>query len=383
MSAITYAAAEGDTAAPKMVKGNSLLLLYSIIPVLLFVVLFDYAIFDNQLRDLWLPTTPTDLLIWAVIFNFPHIVSSVVTLADQEYLNFYGKKLAKGLLVIVGGVVLVNVAAPMLLSPRQSDLMFQGFFIFYTVYTMYHVLSQQYGIGWMMMRAARDRIFQSFRWLSVLSASLMYIMIFGERVLSEVSGFGYSGYGLALIAVSVLTALTVAAGLWLLSRSQTKLGTMYLASNVAMFVATYAFLVLDYPMFVIMVPRFVHDVTAFMIYSVHDDNRNRDEYRNSIYRFLKFLPIAPMFLCFPLAIVLANGVECGVYMLDAALGFSAPFNSECFIREFYAPPATNGLPYNMKIWMQVMFIVGLFHYYIESFVWRRDSIHRHSAGFQL
>src|SRR5690554_867538 len=49
--------------------------------------------FNNQLRDQVLPKNPSALAIWTVIFIFPHITSSLITLLDKDYLSFY-KKLA-------------------------------------------------------------------------------------------------------------------------------------------------------------------------------------------------------------------------------------------------------------------------------------------------
>jgi hypothetical protein len=111
-----------------------------------------------------------------------------------------------------------------------------------------------------------------------------------------------------------------------------------------MLVAVYAFWELGYSVFVIMVPRFVHDITAFYIYAVHDHNRNLQARHNYIYRSFSFL--SPLILCPALAIV-----------LSAVLGPNT---------WFVAP----------------LIIITLLHYYTESFIWRGDTPHRRQIAFQ-
>jgi hypothetical protein len=125
--------------------------------------------------------------------------------------------------------------------------------------------------------------------------------------------------------------------------SKSPKGTLYLYANLAMLVAVYAFWELGYAVFVIMIPRFVHDITAFYIYAVHDHNRNLQTRHNYIYRSFAFA--SPLILCPVLAIAMSAVLESYVW--------------------FVAP----------------LLIITLLHYYTESFIWRGDSPHRRQVAF--
>ena len=380
------ASTPGMDTVPRMaktfqVKSPLLLSLYGIIPLSFLIVLADYLFFGFQLRDKYLPNNPAALVMWAVIFNFPHIVSSMVTLADDEYIPFYKKRLTKALLIIVISVLTVNILFPLALPGPAAMVTTLLFFAVFATYTMYHVLSQQFGITMMLMQAKPGgRDYEIWRWLATVAATSMYAMVFVRYNLEAVNIAGYTAYQLAQGLAGIFVALAVIQGFRLSRQSKRELGSWYMYSNLAMLIATYSFLLMGYGIFVIAIPRFVHDLTAFMIYSVHDQNRNREVQHNYVYKYLSFLKIPPLILCPILAIALANFIECGSFLFDAWLGFGSV--SECAIQRFYTPAsAENALPQSMQLWLQIMFICGFFHYYIEGFVWKRDSIHRHSISF--
>ena len=364
------------------VSSPLLLSLYLIIPFCAVLVVADTLWFGHQLRDVYLPSNPATLLVWAVVFNFPHIVSSLVTLADDEYIPFYRQRFTRALLIISIAVLTVNVLFPLLFPRNLAVATHFLFFGFFATYTMYHVLSQQFGIGMMLMRARPGgRGYEAWRWLATLAATTMYGLVFVPYQTQKIQLGGMPLYQLAEAAAGVLVLLAVIQGFRLSRQSQRRLGSWYIYSNLVMLLATYTFLKLDYGIFVIAIPRFVHDLTAFIIYSTHDQNRNREVQHNYIYRALSFLKIPPLVLCPILAIVLANTIECGAFLFDMNAGF-VQSASECVMNRFYTPATpANGLPQSMQLWLQIMFICGFFHYYIEGFVWKREAIHRHSVTF--
>lgn len=377
-------ASTGTTvSSPPLFKVSSplLLSLYGIIPACFLIVLLDYLFLGNQLRDQYLPTNPASLVIWAVIFNFPHITSSLITLADDEYIPFYKQRFLKALIIIVVAVLAINFLIPLLFSRQVAAGTSVLFFLFFATYTMYHVLSQQFGIGMMMMKARPGTsAYERWRWFATIAATCMYAMVFVRFNLEAVVINGISAYQVMLAIAAVFVALAVIQGFYLTRESQRELGSWYVYSNLLMLLSTYALLLLGYDIFVIAIPRFVHDLTAFIIYSVHDQNRNREVKHNYVYRYLSFLKIPPLILCPLLAILVANSVECGSYLVDAWMGFGSA--SECVLQRFYTPATpANALPQSMQLWLQIMFICGFFHYYIESFVWKREAIHRHSVSF--
>ena len=362
------------------VPNKLLLALYAVIPLSLIAAFVDSVFFSHALRD-FLPSNPVELMWWAIIFNFPHIVSSFVTMADKEYLTHYKPRFKKALLIIISGVLLFNYAMPLLVS-EQVDMGLHGlFFVFFAGYTMYHVLSQQFGIGMMMMGVRPDNRYEHWRYLSSIAATLMYLLAFAGPNLKTVVWEAYNLYVVIQVIAAVFVVLASLAGLRLLKEGTKRIGMIYVAANIIMLYAVWVLSYMEYSVFVMLIPRFVHDLTAFIIYSVHDQNRNRVVSHNYIYKALSFLPFAPVILCPLIALFLANFIECSAYFIDFGLGFNPAVNSECFATHFYAPTVENPFPDYMRFGMQIMFACGLFHYHIESFVWKRESIHRHSISF--
>ena len=99
-------------------------------------------------------------------------------------------------------------------------------------------------------------------------------------------------------------------------------------------------------MFSVLIPRIVHDTTAFTFYINHDYNRNRVSTRNFIYRHTNKLCV-PVPLACPLLALGVNGLLIGFTNMSVN-----PF--------FYAP-------------------ITMIHYYTERLIWRRGTIHRKSV----
>ena len=67
-----------------IVSSPLLLGLYAVLPFSILVVLIDQLFLGEILLKKHLPIKPSDWAFWAIVFNFPHIVSSFITLADKE-----------------------------------------------------------------------------------------------------------------------------------------------------------------------------------------------------------------------------------------------------------------------------------------------------------
>ncbi len=365
------------------VNSQLLLALYAFIPVSILVVIVDQLFLSGILKDQYLPNNPATLMWWAIIFNFPHIVSSLVTLADEEYISFYKKRFAKALTIITVVVLSINILIPLFFPKSLSTISTFLFLVFFSGYTMYHVLSQQFGIGMMLMKVRPTKSYEVWRGLATVASTLMYGMVFVTWTDTPVLG-AFTAFDIMKMIAGLFSVLTVMQGIYITRNSQRDLGKWYVYSNLLMLMSSYGLLVMGYGFFVIAIPRFVHDITAFIIYSTHDQNRNRDKVRNYIYRALKFIPIPVLFLCPILAMVIAHSVQCGSLYIDLLLGFDkAAFElNECPFDRYYQPQGIDsGIPPYMQFWAQIMFICGLFHYHIEAFVWKREAIHRHSVSF--
>ena len=79
---------------PAAVSQRMLLALYAVIPITLLIAAVDTWALNGYLLQNYLPSNPASLLLWAIIFNFPHIISSFITLADDEYIPYYRRRFA-------------------------------------------------------------------------------------------------------------------------------------------------------------------------------------------------------------------------------------------------------------------------------------------------
>lgn len=331
-----------DSKQHAAVNSKTLLALYLIIPLCGLLVMADMLLLENRLFYQYLPTSPEAWMVWAIVFETPHIVASFFSFGDREYIRYYGKRLLSGLSIIVASVLFVLVIAPAVLPASLSDILRGLLSSVFVIYTMYHVLSQQFGVAMALMRLRPDHRYELLRWGATLSGTIMYTlaMVDKEMVIMGVS------FGVILQwSCAGMIALTCLAG-WNISKlTSERKGKLFLYTNLAMLVCVYAFLYLDYSIFVLMIPRFVHDLTAFYVYGVHDHNRNREKNHNILYR--PFYAISPLVICPVLALVLGNLLESGNAAIPAFL-----------------------------------MVVTFLHYHVEGFIWKGNSLHRQFVSFR-
>ena len=123
-------------------------------------------------------------------------------------------------------------------------------------------------------------------------------------------------------------------------RLENRQGKLFLAANVALVLTAVLALYTGFPLFVILLPRIVHDTTAFIIYINHETNRSTPRRKLFLYRAIPSLPIWATLLTFSL-------------LWGAALTYSGT-------------------------WITVWIAIGLalVHYLTEAFTWRHGSLHR-------
>jgi len=99
----------------------------------------------------------------------------------------------------------------------------------------------------------------------------------------------------------------------------------------------------------VFVIRFVHDVTAFTFYVVHDQNRNASTLHNYFYALLAKFKI-PLLIGVPLlSILLALLVRAGVSGVATATA--------------------------------IIVLISVTHYYVEAIMWKRGAPHRQQISF--
>lgn len=107
---------------------------------------------------------------------------------------------------------------------------------------------------------------------------------------------------------------------------------------------------IELPIFVVLIPRVIHDVTAFVFYIAHDHNRNLGVSQNAFYALFRPSKIPTYVVGLLVAIVIAN--------------------------VFTEMP---GLGYGASIVLGLLF----FHYYSEGIIWKRKSIDRRFVFVQI
>lgn len=312
-----------ERSAPLAISFPLLLAVYGLIPLAVVVILVDVCLLGSRLKAA-LPASPYDWWIVTALFNYPHIFASQFSLMDREYLPRYRR-----LLWGVPAVILAALVLAIFINPY-------GFAIFELV-TIIHVILQQVGITRLMMGPVPTS-FAVWKWLFVGAFAFAYVGLALE-----------ARFWVLVLAVGPLLIPTTYLAYRAAAESKTPIGRHYLLSNQTMLLFTAACYPLGYPVFSILIPRVIHDVTAFFFYVTHDYNRNREEIKNSFYRLFRILPM-PLAFVGPF-VALSLNVLLRTFTRLAANPF------------FFAP-------------------VNMIHYYTEKFIWRRDTIHRQSLVFR-
>lgn len=276
-----------------------------------------------------LPQQPGDIVILSVFLELPHIVASHVLLADREYIGYYKTKLLLRYLVAVLALAAVTLSF--------------GIMAFYSVYfmwTVYHVLKQQVGIGRIMNRQP-NKLYEIWG----------YVLIVGSLVLAALIGYyqielgpfkawllpAVLGFAITLILLAAITCLQL----------KQPFGRWYMIANTAMYLSVLACILLGAPFFVILIPRIIHDTTAYLLYINHDANRNNAVKHNLLYREFWYLP-----------------AWAATLLVSIALASLLTFHLVPFA-------------------LQIAIVLTISHYILESFVWRGTGIHRKSLRLRF
>jgi hypothetical protein len=323
---------------------------YLILPVVAISVAADVLFFRYSLRD-WLPHGHPDEWVWVtLIFSLPHIVASLITYVDGEYVQAYKEPLMKGTLMAIS----TTIGIPLLLG-------IDAFILFIAVYMMYHVLMQQYGVSLMLLGARPDGYFAVWKWLSILCSATVFLFIYNLLPthyigMDEPTAIRYFTPVVGVVfAISVVCALIFLANVRKTNPKVSALAQAFFVANIFMLALCFVLFMLPgtgYRFWIVVIPQFVHDLTAFAVYMVHDHNRNRPVTggrKNLIHRACSILSLDPFFVVFPLAISLASWLT--LYRWENELvGF-------------------------------VTAVFTLLHYYMEGHMWKRGTLHRQNVRF--
>lgn len=323
-----------------------LLGLYAIIPLCLLLQIFDGWFWQDYLRNN-LPSSPYHFVLFQILFGTPHIIASnILLVSNPDYLGHYKHHI----ILITAAIAVAYILGNMLLPYRVL-------YVIVAIWTVYHVLRQQYGIARGVCQLP-ESVFKVLLMLSVATGVAIYIGIFlrGDLAAGEVY---WLKHGAALGCLLLLIAACVNQ-----HYVTTEFGRWFYWSNVALvFASFYLFLQQHYFMAILM-PRFVHDATAYAFYVTHDYNKHQRNPQNFIYRYTArcslhifvVLPVISFFLAFVLQ---AYGDDLVNLITRHLLG-----------KEFYKVITLGFLGY-----------LALMHYYMEGLTWQKDSPYRKFIAF--
>lgn len=323
-----------------------LLGLYLIMPLCLLLYGLDMAFWQNALRDN-LPTRPTHFLLFQILFGTPHILASTILLVSNgEYFQFYKRQLFWMTLTIAIVFGIGSLFIP-----------YRVFYVAVAGWTVFHVLKQQHGVARGLCQLP-SWAYQSLLWLSVTAGLLIYIGIFLHNRLEPETLLQLQN------AAGVLTGMLFLTALYCQRFTEDTLGKCFLWANVFLVISSFYFYVQSYYFFAILIPRIVHDVTAYVFYVTHDYNKHIVVPKNALYRFAKRYSIS-------------------VFVVLPVLSFSLAFVLQAY-GDLVVAWLTNvifGVEINKVVTLGVLGYFALMHYYSEAITWKAGSPYRKFIAF--
>lgn len=304
------------------VSKNWLAAFYFVLPISLLLVICDIFFFNRTLQST-LPNTPNKFFYFTLFFVLPHIVASLLTFGEKEYLIHYKKKLSYSVLFSI------VVTAIFVALPQKAYLGIFG------IITLFHVIGQQFGLN-SGFAQVRGKLFLQWKYIGFASATFSSSLLYFPEGKSINLYYGF-------IALNILNLI---AFLWwtlkCVKESKSDFGKKYFLSNFALLLFTFIFVILKYPFFAILGPRFVHDTTAFTFYLVHNVNRAQVSKNMLISPITKFG--MPIILTFLGAMLIGHFVK------------------------------------NLNYFALITFLT-IMHYCVESFMWKGQTLHKQFIRF--
>jgi hypothetical protein len=320
---------------------------YIIIPFCLVIYALDRLFFDSYLQAN-LRISPESYFWLGLFFGTPHIIASnVILLTNLDYIKFYWRSLVGVTLFIICFFAIGNAL-----------LSYYTLFALVATTTIIHVVKQQIGIGNSSARLS-GLWFNLWSWAIIVSGILLYNAIYLQYVLSQEHVYVIK---IALLVVAVLTVMLAI----ICHRSiSNNMGKTFLWFNTLMMLSSLFFYQEKYYFFAVLGPRFIHDVTAFVIYCTHDYNRHSRNAKNALYRLINKVHVSSFIAVPIIAIVITYLIN--VYV-DVAV-------------ELITMPLFN-MKVNRIISFSLIGYLSLLHYYTESFTWRNPSPYKQFIRFK-
>jgi hypothetical protein len=320
--------------------------LYAIIPICLLLQLSDGWFWQGYLKDN-LPSSPTHFLLFQILFGTPHIVASAILLAsNRDYIGFYKRK-----------IIWMTATVACVFGIGSLFIPYLALYLLVACWTVFHVLKQQYGIARGLCRLP-NLAFNLLLWLSVTAGIFIYIGIFLNNSMDV-----HQAALIKNIAANLSVALLLAT-LYCQRYATTRFGKGFLWSNTLLVLSSFYLYVEQYYFLAILVPRLVHDTTAYIFYVTHDYNKHREQPRNIIYRLARRCNI-PIFIVLP--------------AISFGLAFILQSYGDSFVN--FIMNTLFGFEIRKAITVGLLGYLALLHYYTEAFTWKQDSPYRRFITF--
>lgn len=295
---------------------------YFVLPISLLVVIADIFFLDRTLQET-LPNTPNKFFLFTLFFVLPHIIASLLTFGEKEYIVHYKKQISYSL------IFSIVVTAIFVALPQKAYLSIFG------IITLFHVIGQQFGLN-SGFSQVRGKLFVQWKYIGFASATISSVLLYfpADKSIQLYNGF--------LIANILNLIIFLWWTLKCIKESKTQFGKRYFVSNFALLLFTFIFVILKYPFFAILGPRFVHDTTAFTFYLVHNVNRSS---------------VSKNFFISPI-------MKIGVAMI---LTFASAMLLALFVN-------------NLNYFAFITFLT-IMHYCVESFMWKGQTLHKQFIKF--
>lgn len=338
MSAQSLSFTRTDTEQHWSVSFRFLLSLYAIVPLSLLVLWVDRVAFDSALRQA-LPSSPGHFLLFQVLFGTPHIVASnLLLLSHRDYIDCFKSRLLGMSVFIVLAFGVGSLFIP-----------YKVLYVISASWTVYHVLKQQHGIAKAVCRLPSWAFYLQL-WLSVFAGIFIYLGIFLKNSLTAEQAYWvlkFAGILCAMLVVSTMYCQRYVPG-WF--------GRYFLWANTLLVVTSFYVYSERYYFLAILMPRLVHDITAYSFYVTHDVNRHGNEPDSAFYRLAAEFRVPPAWVLPLSSFVLTFLLQA---YGDAVIDWIAQTLFDVSVYK--------------AVTLGVVGYLALMHYYTESFAWAAGS----------
>jgi hypothetical protein len=323
-----------------------LLSLYAIVPVCLLLQIADQYVFNAAFREM-LPNSPTQFLLFQVLFGTPHIIASnLLLVSHREYLlAFKGRIIAMSLFIIL------------FFGVGSLYIPYRTLYIMTACWTVYHVLKQQHGIAKAVCRLPNWAFYLQL-WLSVGAGIFTYIGIFLNLSLTPEQAQWVQTAATILVVFLLLSTLVCQ------KRAPSGVGRWFLWANTLLVLVSWYLYAEAYYFLAILMPRLVHDITAYSFYVSHDVNRQSAAPMAGVYRWASACRL-------PVALVLP--------VLSFLLTYLLQVHGDNLIN--FITQTLFGVQFYKVVTLGFLGYLALMHYYTEAFVWSAGSPLRRYIAF--